>query len=157
VAAVVGGSFHGLRGRLGEAAAGRLWGLTLILSAAAGFALLVAAALGVESRALRIGLLLLAVGKLILSVILLWKTRRFAAVLYDTGASLLVILLLSLGRAAEGEGGALWLAAGAATALGGGAAQLRERRILRYFNHNDLFHLAQAVAAYLLYRGARGG
>lgn len=154
-AAIVGGLFHGFRSRLGERRAQATWRATLLLSAAAGFLLLVAAALGAANPALRRALLLLAVLKLAVACVGLWRSGTFAIVVYDAGASLLLILLLSCWEVATGAGGgARWTAAGALLALTGGLVQRRERQVWAWFNHNDIFHFVQAAACYLLYRGA---
>jgi hypothetical protein len=153
-AALVGGLFHGYRTRLGERRAEATWRATLLLSAGAGFLLLVAAALDAANPSVRRALLLVSVLKLAFACVGLWRTGAFAVVVYDAGASLLLILLLSCWEVATGAGaGAGWTAAGAMLALGGGLAQRRERRV-GWFNHNDIFHFTQAGACYLLYRGA---
>jgi hypothetical protein len=158
-AAGAGGTFHGLRHRLGARPLGRLWRATLLLSAPIGFFLLTAAALGSESPLLRLVVLVLALAKLVALVVLLVRTGKFAWVAYDSGVSLLLVGGLVAWRVAAEGGfpGGGWILGGVVLSLVGAAAQQRGWRRDRYFDHNDIFHLVQAGACYLFFQGAGQG
>lgn len=155
-AAVAGGTFHGFSARLKPLLLHRLWYGTLLLSTLAGFLLLVAAGLGAEHAGLRVAVALVGALKLALACLFLWRTGAFAVVVYDSGASLMLVLALTLwsigARTAGAEAG--WLVAGVLVSLAGGLLQAAKRPLARHLSHNDLFHLVQVVGCYLLYRGA---
>jgi hypothetical protein len=46
-----------------------------------------------------------------------------------------------------------WIVAGVLVSLVAGLLQARRVGWHRHFNHNDLFHVIQMIAVYLLYRG----
>jgi hypothetical protein len=156
LAALVGGTFHGFRDRLPPRRAEALWRMTLLLSAVASCLLLLGAALWIEMAALRILLLVVAALKLGAASLYLWRRGRFSVITYDAGISLLLILALTVWRLFAGTIGdaGWWIVAGVAAALAGAIMQWKEWHLARHFNHNDLFHVAQMVACYLLYRGA---
>lgn len=156
LAALLGGLFHGLHGRLGEAGARRLWWATLLLSAVPPSLLLAAAALELDGGPLRDSLLLLTPLKLALVSLLLSRRGNFSVVAYDAGISLLLILLLTLWELGTDRAGSegWWIGAGVVVAMAGAIAQQTQWRPTTHLNHNDVFHLAQTLACYLLYRGA---
>lgn len=49
----------------------------------------------------------------------------------------------------------MWMMAGVALSLAGLAVQQSGWALHRCFDHNDLYHLIQGAALYLIYRGAR--
>lgn len=156
LAALLGGIFHGFHGQLEAVRARRLWWVTLLLSALPPSLLLAAAALGLERGPARSFLLLLAPLKLALTSVLVWRRGNFAVVAYDAGISLLLILLLTLWELGTERAGSegWWIGAGVMVALVGAVAQQARWRPTPRLNHNDIFHLAQTIACYLLYRGA---
>lgn len=159
LAALAGGVFHGFRHRLAGRPLAALWRATLLLSAPVGFFLLVAAAYGIAAPLPRAGLLVFAVGKLVAVLVALLRSARFAWVAYDSGVSLIVLGLAVGGRvvAEGGSPGSGWILAGVVLSLAGAWVQQRGWRRDRHFDHNDVFHLVQAVACLLFFRGAGQG
>lgn len=157
--AVAGAAFHGLRHRRSTVATDRLWRVTLYLSAPVGFFLMAAAALGVPSPRLRAVLLWAALAKLSTVGLMLVRTPSFAVVAWDSGLSLLVLgVAAGWGLASGGRfSGGVWVLAGVALSLAGAVVQQRGWRRDRHFDHNDLFHLAQAAACILFYQGVGRG
>lgn len=156
LAAMVGGVFHGFRPRLTPVERRRLWGTTLLLSALASFLLLLGAGVGSEREAGRLAILVIAPVKLCVTLLYLRRTGNFSVVSYDAGMSLLLILALTGVELAAGTIGTRgwWIVAGVITALAGALVQRLRWRLTHHFDHNDLFHVAQMAACYLLYRGA---
>ena len=72
----------------------------------------------------------------------------------DYGGALAVLLagaLYALARwRAPGMG---WLIGGVAVSLVAGLVQARRIAVHRHFNHNDLYHVIQILALYLVFRG----
>lgn len=158
-AAVVGGIFHGTRYRLPAAAVVRLWRLTLVLSAPVGFCIVAAAAGLAGPGPAREILLLLGAAKLVVVLTLLIRTSSFAVVAVDSGVSLLLLGVIVGWTVATGPGrpGGWWILAGVLLSLAGAVAQQRGFRAGRAFDHNDVFHLVQAVACFLFFQGAVQG
>jgi hypothetical protein len=158
-AAVAGGIFHGSRYRTGPDRSARLWRITLLLSAPIGFFLLAAAGLGSASPYLTVLVLAFAAAKLLVVVVFLIRKASFAIIAYDSGLSLLVLGLVVAWGVSGGGGfaGGGWILGGVVLSLVGAAAQRRGWRSDRYFDHNDVFHLAQAAACCLFFIGAGRG
>lgn len=153
-AALVGGTVHGFATRLGEARKRMLWLTTLVLTGLVGFCLIVGAAIALAPALLREALVALAALKLAGALFLLVRRQDFRFLLYDAGVSLLVVLALVLLAAWRGPApGAGWIAAGAGLSLVAAAVQQSGITLHRHFNHNDLFHVIQMLASYLLFRG----
>lgn len=76
----------------------------------------------------------------------------FVFAIVDYGTAMLAWLAASIvcGRAWRG-----WFAAGVAVSILAAGVQQTGPDLAAYFNHNDLYHLIQIGALWLLYRGAR--
>lgn len=156
-AALAGAAFHATRYRVRPELSHRLWGWTLTLSLVVSAALVAAGATIAPSGVVRVGLLSFAALKAMLALAASRRHRGFLVVAVDSGVSLLVLAGCAVwGMAAGWLGGAGWWILGAAAAsMLGAAVQLRGVRSDRTFDHNDLFHLAQMVAAILFFLAAR--
>lgn len=154
VAALSGGLWHGLAPQLAAPLAALLWSLTLwaIGVASAGF-LVAAAHATLPPRPAR-WLILVAGGKLLFY--LFWSAGRddFLPALLDYAPTLLLVLLLFAWRyRSERAAAAPWVGAGILTAFLAAAVQAARLAPHPSFNHNDLYHLLQLLAFWLLYRG----
>lgn len=156
-AALAGALFHGTRYRVPRRVSERLWRGTLILSLIVSGALAIAAATMVPSGGVRVGLVALAVVKAVIAYAASRRNGGFAVVAVDSGVSLLVVGGCAIWGLLAGWGGAAgwWILGGVGVSLLGAAVQLRGVRADRTFDHNDLFHLAQMVAAILFFLAAR--
>jgi hypothetical protein len=76
-------------------------------------------------------------------------------VVYDYGITLLGIVGLAATLGARRQAGAGWIAAGTAASFLGGVVQLGRIGQGHAFNHNDVFHVVQAVGVILYARGGR--
>lgn len=130
-AAVLGGTYHGLAWQ-------PLWKPTVYAVGAASLFLL--AQLG---RALAI------VGLLKFTTYAVWMLTHddFRYVIYDYGATLLIMAVYGAVRRNW------WIVGSVAVSVVAAAVQQSGFALHRHFNHNDIYHLIQIVALWMLYRG----
>lgn len=154
VAAFVGGSYHGFIRMLPPELAARMWTFTLAATGLGSAALLGAAAVAATGGVLRQALLWLVIAKLMFYLFWIWSRTEFFIVIVDYTTALAgVVLLARLGRPSGLTRAAGWIAAGAALSVVAGLIQALRVAPHPQFNHNDLFHVIQTGALYLLYRG----
>lgn len=136
VGALAGALHHGLRGAAAPFAVQALWKATGVLIAGASCLLLVAA---------RRSLAILALVKF--AAVAGWFVFHdaFVYVLIDYGVSLLILLFVVRSG---------WIVGCVVLSFVAGAVQQSGFDLHRQFNHNDLYHLIQFVALWMLYRGA---
>jgi hypothetical protein len=154
LASFAGGTYHGFVQMLPPATARLLWKLT-IFSTGVGSACLLAAAVsaGTAGWFQRVWLTL-TVAKLVAYVWWMSSHDDFIYVIYDYGSALVLTLaVVWLSQAAAAAAAAPWLTAGVAVSVVAGAIQAFKVAPHPHFNHNDLFHVVQMGALYLLYRG----
>ncbi|BCR04619.1 hypothetical protein DESUT3_16880 [Desulfuromonas versatilis] len=155
VAAIAGGSYHGFSPWLPATGGAALWKTTVYAAGVAGFCLLAGALKGLTVPPLRHWAMGAALVKLL--VYLAWMTthNEFRYVIYDYAPSLVLVLLLQLPGLLRQERRARWIAAGILACFVGAGIQMSGFALHRHFNHNDLYHLVQIGAFYLLYRGGK--
>ncbi|MBI5612207.1 MAG: hypothetical protein HY942_03930 [Gammaproteobacteria bacterium] len=156
VAAVAGGLFHGFRPHLDAQVLTVLWKLTVYAIGLGGFLMLAASLVAVLRPPLRQWWLALAAMKLVIYAAWMLTHNEFRYVIYDYAPSLLGVLILHILAWSRHAPGAHWMVAGALGSFAAGAVQLSGLRLGEYFNHNDLYHLAQLVAFGGFYLGACG-
>jgi hypothetical protein len=153
--AAVGGTHHGFAVQLGEAGEQLTWLITVYVLGLTSFFLAVATAFAVLPRSLRGLVLGLAFLKLAAYAIFISQHQEFRYVLYDYGSAMAMVLLLQIvARLRGGVPGTSWLIGGVLLAFVGAAVQQSGLALHRHFNHNDLYHVIQMGALWLLYRGA---
>lgn len=143
LAAVLGGTWHGFW------QSDALWKATTLSVGVASFGMVVGSA-----RATTVGRsqrLLVAFASAKLAAYAAWMTfhDEFIWVVLDTGIALLAVGLLHL-RPFNG-----WMLGGVAASVLAGMAQASGVSLHAHFNHNDLYHVLQAGALLLLYRGVK--
>lgn len=154
-AALLGGTLHGFGPRFDTRRRNILWRSVLLLTGLGSTLLLIGAALSMPPGAPRTVLLAIASGKALVVGLWIVKHAEFSALVIDSTVSLALILAISVQRSvAEGIDGTGWIVAGVLVSVVAGAVQRSGVRVHRHLNHNDLYHLLQMVAAWLLYRGA---
>ena len=150
----VGGIYHGFLTRMSAGAGRVVWPATQAATGAGSACLLAAAVVAATIGPLRWALLVL-VGVKLLGY--LWSTSTrdsFTIVIVDYGSALLAILLAAwLVRPSGLAPAAWWFTAGVAVSALAGYIQWARVAPHPRFNHNDLFHVVQMAALYLLYRG----
>jgi hypothetical protein len=154
VAGAAGGTVHGFQHVLAPRASGLVWLLTLESLIAAGFAVVGAAILfaglsaSMSARAIALAAaLFVGYGLWVVSnPLFLWAIVAYAA-------AFVVLIALRL-RAGPLDAGGRLLVAGVGVSIVAAVIQQSGWSLHRYFNHNDLYHVVQAVAIWLLYRAA---
>ena len=154
VAALAGGVTHGFQPYLSATADTVLWKLTVLSIGVTSLLFLVATAVatlvGVGRR------VLIGVALIEWLVYSLWMLRHdeFIWVIADYVPAMLVVLVLQVRRMRRGEREAGWIVGGIVLSLLGAGVQAAGLAPAPWFNHNDLYHVVQMVAVWLLYRGA---
>lgn len=158
-AAVVGGIYHGRQLYIARELADRIWRMTVLATLPIGFFLLLAGAFTIPAGYLRSSVIGVALVKAMAVLWLLRRSASFAVVTIDAGVSLLLLAMLVIGAMIAGEVGreGFWLLAGVGAAMGGAAVQQMGLGKEKPFDHNDIFHLAQALACWLFFLGIAGG
>lgn len=138
-----GGTYHGFGPVVGVLTATVLWKLTVFSIGLASFFLV----LGSGRQ-----LLLVALVKLI--VYMSWMTVHsdFVWVVIDYGIALLIVGVVQLVRRGPSTP---WVIGSIVVSVLGALVQMSRLTLHEHFNHNDLYHLIQLVALWLLYRGGR--
>lgn len=154
LAAALGGIVHGFQHRMGPRYARPLWRATLHVITLGSAAMLAAAVLVSPSGSLRAAGLSVVAVKLLAVTALLARRPEFRPALVDHGIALVAVLALQLvAWAGQGAASAPWIIAGIAVSAVAGTIQALGIAPHPRFNHNDLYHVVQIAALWLLYRG----
>jgi hypothetical protein len=157
-----GGSYHGFQRVLEPLVVAALWKLTVYAIGLGSFFLLTGAILAGTgdgsdvSSPVRSTLVALATLELIIYMV--WVTRHddFIYVIEDYGSSLIVIAILQIVAWVRSRApSAPWVLGSIALSVVGATIQASGFSLHRNFNHNDLYHVVQLVALWMLYRGGR--
>ncbi len=155
VAAFLGGTSHGFKDYFDAPAAGLLWKATVYAVGLASFCMLTATLVAATSGLARKWLLTFAGLKLLIYALWMVRHDQFLFVIVDYTVSMLVVLGFQLGALMAGRSGsAIWLATGVVLSFAAAGIQASGLGLHRHFNHNDLYHVVQMLATYLLFRGA---
>jgi hypothetical protein len=154
VAAIAGGTYHGFIQRVRGAAGRILWKITLVATGVGSACLLAAAVAAATTGTLQRALIALVCVKVLVFLWTIATRDQFNLVIADYGAALVAVLLLALFVRPTGlTPAAGWIAAGVGVSVVAGVIQWARLAPHPKFNHNDLFHVVQMAALYLLYRG----
>jgi len=132
-----GGTYHGFAPVLGPLTAVALWKATIYSIGLASFFLLAG-----SHRAF----VLLALVKFIVYASWMITHDDFTWVMVDYGLTMLIVAIAVRNR---------WVIASIAVSVLGALVQQSRFALHRHFNHNDLYHVIQLVALWLLYRGGK--
>ncbi|MEE8367039.1 MAG: hypothetical protein V3S30_01860 [Thermoanaerobaculia bacterium] len=154
VGAMAGGSAHGFALFLTDWQWAAIWKASTLMIGAASFCLLVGTSYarlgGGWGRAVRYMALLK------VAVYVTWMIGHddFRFVIFEYGSSMLLILGIESWRLLRDRSiGLTWIPAGILLSFVSSAVQQSELVLHRNFNQNDLFHVVQMEADFLLYRG----
>jgi len=154
IAALAGGTLHGMKPYLGEASQVVLWKSAVYAVGLASFFMFSGTIMDSTSRPARQWLLVLALVKFLLFSLWMIAHNDFLFVICDYGGSMIGVLFLQLYRITlRREKDRLFIIAGVLLSLAAAAIQQSNIAIYASFNHNALYHIAQAGAFYLFYRG----
>jgi hypothetical protein len=155
VAGVAGGSVHGFRPMLHPSVTAGLWLVTLESLVVAAFAVirgtLAGSPLGPETvRAAS----LVAAGAYVAYGVWIANHPRFVLAIGAYGVALSVLVAFKLSAWRSEDRAARWMMAGVIVSVLAAVVQQSGWSLHRHFNHNDLYHVVQAIGVWLLYRGA---
>ena len=153
VSAFAGGTSHGFAPYLSDRRQRWLWSTTVSVVGFSSFFLVCGIAVAQLEGTPRDVVIVIALVKLV--GYLAWMRRRdgFRYVIVDYVTALLVVLVFQVAAWRHGAGSAPWLVSAILVAFGGAAVQGMRLAPHRLFNHNDLFHVVQILATWLLYQG----
>ena len=138
LASFLGGSFHGFQVEW-------LWKPTVYAVGLASFFLLA----GTHTRLIRF-----AAVKFILYAVWMFTHDEFVYVIADYGLTLLIVGCFFLARWVRSRSPeAPWIMASIGVSVAAAVIQQSGFALHQHFNHNDLYHVVQIVALWLLYRG----
>jgi len=155
MAAVLGGTSHGYRPVLATSTHTLVWRLTYVTVGLANLCVLQGAALAALSPAWARAVLVVLIARFAAVAAALVVHGAFRYVLYDYAITLLGLLAFAAAQAARRRPGGGWVAAGVLVSLLGAVVQLGQIGVGRAFNHNDVFHVLQALGLVLYARGGR--
>ena len=154
--ALAGGTSHGFVQQLGDEGWQVLWKVTVYAIGAASFLLLAGALIASLSGPWRRLLLLLAFLKFVGYVSWMLSHDDFRFVINDYGSTMVVVLLLQIWQWwARRAPSAPWVVGGILVSFVASLIQQSGFALHQHFNHNDIFHVIQLLALWLLYRGGR--
>jgi hypothetical protein len=153
LAAITGGTCHGFAKHLSGSVYNFLWKITLYAVGASTLFMLSAAAHATLTGTARRILIILAWVQFCAFIILIARTSDFKYVIYDYVPAMILILALCVYRWSSQF--SPWMIAGIFVSFTAAGIQLSGFTVHKHFNHNDLYHVIQMVAMYLLYRGGR--
>ena len=150
ISAFVGGSYHGLAPNVAPELAATWWRLVLILVCGIGLCMggsLIREIVRLDLQRRWIGFLL---AKFLLSVAAVIAYPKFLVAMSDYGLAMIAwaVAALLCRRAWSG-----WMLAAVGLSVVAGWVQQSGWEISAHFNHNDLYHLIQALALIGFYRG----
>ena len=155
VAAVLGGTSHGYAPVIDKQTHGLVWRLTYVTVGIANFCILYGAVLAAVPRRFFRAAVAVLLARMLAVAAALIVVAQFRFVLYDYAITLVGLLALAAARGAQRQPGARWIVAGVAASTIGAVVQLARIGQGRVFNHNDLFHVVQAIGIALYARGGR--
>ena len=152
----LGGTFHGFGPAMASSTAAALWTATTLAMGAASFFLAASVIAATFSGTRR--RVLLALASIKLAVYSWWMLRHdaFVYVALEYGSTLLLVLgLVATNRVCGDAGHRAYLAGGILISILAALLQQSGIGVHAHFNHNDLMHVVQMVAVWLLYQGGR--
>jgi uncharacterized protein DUF6962 len=155
VAAVLGGTSHGYAPVIDKQTHGLVWRFTYVTVGIANFCILYGAALAAVPRRFFRAAVAVLLARMLAVAAALIVVAQFRFVLYDYAITLVGLLALAAALGAQRQPGARWIVAGVAASTIGAVVQLTRIGQGRVFNHNDLFHVVQAIGIALYARGGR--
>lgn len=152
VAAIAGGTFHGFPG-LDNAVRSGLWKCTLFAVGLTSLCLFSSATIAAFRGMTRHVLLVLCIAEFLIYAVWMAGHTEFKYAIYNYAPAMIGILLIQLLELRGASTAAPWIVAGLLVAFAAVGIQQSGIKIHKNLNHNDLYHVIQMGAMYLLYRG----
>ncbi len=155
IAAIVGGTAHGFALYLGHLSKAIIWKATVISIGIASFFMLAGTIIASVKKPVSRFFLAAALIKFLIYAVWMVFHDEFRFVIYDYAPAMFGVIFLQLYVFVKGQGkSAGWIIAGIFVSFAAAGIQLSGFTIHQHFNHNDLYHVIQIGAIYLLYKGA---
>ena len=154
IAALIGGTSHGFALYFGTMTKAVIWTATLISIGFASLFLLSSAIITTFKKPLRDWLIAATALKFILFAVWIVSHSEFKYVIYDYVPAMIGVLTVQVyGKYSRGDKSAVWIISGILISFGAAAVQQSGFTLHEHFNHNDLYHVIQMGAIYMLYKG----
>ena len=154
LSALAGGTWHGFSGRMEAGPAAAVWKGTVYLVGLTDLLMLAGSASAALGRRPRAWILAAAAAKFVVYAIVMATHVEFRYVVYDYVPSMVAILLIhAVPGSLRNDPGARSILAGLALSFVAALVQLARLAPHPHFNHNDLYHVIQIAASWVLYRG----
>jgi hypothetical protein len=155
MAALLGGTAHGFVNYLSEFAQALIWKGTLYCIGAASCLMLLGIVNSTFSGRTCTILVFLTIAKFALFGFWMIEHNDFKYVIYDYVPAMLIILVIQIWLLFSSRPPAAgWLVCGILVSFAAAGVQQSGFALHQHFNHNDLYHVIQLGAMYLLFRGA---
>ena len=156
IAAIIGGTSHGFAIYFGTVTREVIWTATLYSIGFTSLFLLSAVIIATIKNPLRNWLIAFTVVKFILFAVWIFSHPEFKYVIYDYVPAMIAVLILQVYvKYSRGDRSATWIISGILVSFGAAAVQQSGYMLHEHFNHNDLYHVIQMGAVFLLYKGGR--
>ena len=156
VAGIAGGTVHGFRTALDSRVVAALWLMALEGLVVGSFAVVRGTLVASRLRPAAIETAsLLAAGAYLAYGVWLAANPRFVFAIAAYGIALGVLVGFKLRAWSVERSAARWMLGGVLVSVAAAVVQQARLSPHEHFNHNDLYHVIQAVGVWLLYRGAR--
>ena len=154
IAALIGGTSHGFALYFGDVTKTVIWASTLYAIGFTSFFLLSAVIIATIKNPIRKWLIAAVGVKFILFAVWIVSPSEFKYVIYDYVPAMIGVLTVQVyGKYSRGDKSAVWIISGILVSIGGAAVQQSGFTLHEHFNNNDLYHVIQMGAMYLLYKG----
>ncbi|WP_035612097.1 hypothetical protein [Haloferula sp. BvORR071] len=150
--ALLGGCYHGFAPNFQPAVDAIWWRLVLIVICGLGFAMGMSLLCELRREGERRGWKLLLGCKLGVAVLVVTLRPEFVVAMADYGSAMLACLVAAIVCRRPWS---VAMIAGVALSIAAGVAQQGQWGLSPRFNHNDVFHLIQAMALFAFYRGGK--
>lgn len=153
LAAFVGGASHGFAAYLDARSSWLIWKVTVLAIGVTTLMFLIMAALATLRGRGRVVLIAVAAAQAVVYCAWMLAHDEFIWVIADYVPAMTVVLVLMSVAWRRGARFAPWMVAGILTSFVGAGVQAMGLAPHPSFNHNDLYHVVQMLATWLLYRG----
>ena len=155
IAAFLGGTSHGFALHFSDFAKTAIWKATVYSIGLASFLMLSGTLFATVANPLRKLLLGLVLLKFLIYAGWMISHDEFKYVIFDYAPAMLGVVLLQVYAYSKWKHkSAPWLIAGVVVSFAAAGIQMSGFTLHQHFNHNDLYHVIQMGAIFLLYRGA---
>jgi hypothetical protein len=154
-AAIVGGTSHGFALYLSDFWQTAIWKATVYSIGVASFCMLAGSVIAAIKPPLQKCLVAAAAAQFLVYAVWMINHDDFKYVIYDYAPAMLAVLILQThSHLRSRDPAARWIIAGVLISFFAAGVQQSGFTLHRHFNHNDLYHVIQMAAIYLLFRGA---